>query len=121
MKQFIHTVSTGFCKFINLDKMDLIGKELSYIIPEGYKEVHDIRLSYLLDFENDHSTEVIPSKVFHNELLLPIKGKNQEMFTGFVCIRSHIDIEEGIGFVSIIKNVALKSLGALIDFEGNIT
>jgi hypothetical protein len=34
----------------------LVGKDLNTIIPEGYREVHDIRLRYLLDFDGESLT-----------------------------------------------------------------
>jgi hypothetical protein len=34
-------------------KIDLIGKDLNTIIPQGYREVHDLRLAYLLDFDGE--------------------------------------------------------------------
>jgi hypothetical protein len=34
-------------------KIDLIGKDLNTIIPQGYREVHDLRLTYLLDFDGE--------------------------------------------------------------------
>jgi hypothetical protein len=49
-KLIIDAVSEGLCKIVGVRRMDLLGQELNSIIPEGYKEVHNVRLSYLLDF-----------------------------------------------------------------------
>lgn len=117
----IDMVNSGFCRLINISKRELLGKELNYIIPDGYKEVHNIRLSHLLDFENDQISEITPSKVFHKELKLPIKGANNELYTGFVCIKFHLDISLGMSFISIIKRSPERTVSALLDFTGNIT
>ncbi len=96
-------VSSGFCRLIKISKRELLGKELNYVIPDGYKEVHNIRLSNLLDFDNEKISEIVPSKIFHKELKLPIKGINDELYTGFICIKFHVDIENGLSFISIVK------------------
>jgi PAS domain S-box-containing protein len=46
----IEQVSSGLCKQLGWEKEELVGQELNEIIPDGYKEVHNVRLSYLLDF-----------------------------------------------------------------------
>lgn len=49
-KLIIDAVSEGLCKILGVKRTDLLGQELNTIIPQGYKEVHNVRLSYLLDF-----------------------------------------------------------------------
>lgn len=49
-KLVIDAVSEGLCKIVGVRRNDLLGQELNNIIPQGYKEVHNVRLSYLLDF-----------------------------------------------------------------------
>jgi len=61
------------------------------------------------------------SKVFHNQLELPIRGVNGELHLGLVCIRFHIDIDEGLSFISIIKLIDRKKVSAIMDFTGKIT
>jgi hypothetical protein len=51
-KLIIDSVSSGICKILNFRKEDLLDSQLNTIIPDGYKEVHNVRLSYLLDFDS---------------------------------------------------------------------
>ena len=46
-----------------------------------------------------------PSKVFHNVLVLPVKGRNKDIYVIEVCICIHVDIEKGICFMSTITQV----------------
>lgn len=117
----IDMVSSGFCRLVHLPKRELIGKELNHVIPDGYKEVHNIRLSNLLDFNAPKISEITPSKVFHKELKLPIKGLNNELYTGFVCIKFHLDVQLGLSFISIIKRAPERTVSALLDFKGRVT
>lgn len=80
-----------------------------------------MRLSNLLDFESESIKEIVPSKVMHKELGLPIKGANGRLLKGFVCIKFQVDLEEGLTFVSIIKLAHDKSSSALVNFEGEVT
>lgn len=116
----IDLVSNGFCRLLGVDRKALIGRELNSVIPDGYKEVHNVRLTYLLDFEEESIAEIVPSRVFHKELKLPIKGVGTELFTGFVCIKFHVDIAKGLSFVSIVKRVLDRTAMALIDFGGRV-
>lgn len=57
----------------------------------------------------------------HKELKLPIKGANNELFMGYVCIKFQIDIEKGLTFISIIKRVHDKTTNVLMNFKNEIT
>jgi len=81
--------------------------------------VHNARLSHLLNFQT--VSEIIPSRVLHKEIKLPIKGANGKLLMGYVCIKFEIDVEKGLTFISIIKLVHDRSMHALIDFSGKIT
>lgn len=106
---------------LHIKRSDLIGRELNSIIPDGYKEVHNVRLSYLLDFQSDSLKEIVPSKVMHKELKLPIKGADGQLAMGYVCIKSIVDLKEGLTFVSVVKLAHDRSSHVLMDFEGRIT
>jgi hypothetical protein len=91
------------------------------LIPDGYKEVHNIRLKHLFDFRAYPISAVVPSRVLHKELELPIKGADNELHSGLVCIRFHLDIEKGLSFVSIIRKATHPStLSALLLFDGRV-
>ena len=120
-KLIIDAVSSGLCTIINIKRSQLIGRELNSIIPDGYKEVHNLRLSYLLDFQNDNLKEIVPSKVMHKELKLPIKCENDKLVMGYVCIKLVVDLEEGLTFVSVVKLSRDRSSHLLMDFNGRIT
>lgn len=83
--------------------------------------MHNVRLSNLLDFDSESIKEIVPSKVMHKELNLPIKGVNGKLLKGFVCIKSQVDLKEGLTFVSIIKLARDKSSSVLMNFEGEVT
>jgi hypothetical protein len=55
--------------------------------------VHNIRLSYLLDFESESLKEIVPSKILHNQLILPMKGNGNKLFIGKVCIKLHVNLD----------------------------
>ena len=73
------------------------------MIPNCYKEIHNARLSQILDFNSDTIKELSPSKVLHAELKLQFRGLNDELFSGLICIKYHMDIKEGVTFLSVIK------------------
>lgn len=102
-------------------RRELIGSELNSIIPDGYKEVHNVRLSNLLELESEIVKEIMPSKVMHKEIGLPLKGANGRLLKGFVCIKFQVDLEEGLTFVSIIKLAHDRSSSALVNFKGEVT
>ena len=83
--------------------------------------MHNVRLSNLLDFDSESVNAIVPSKVLHKELSLPIKGSNCRLLKGFVCIKPQVDLEEGLTFVSIIKLAHDKTSSALVNFEGQVT
>jgi hypothetical protein len=52
---------------------------------------------------------------------LPIKGAHNELHSGFVSIRFHMDIQNGLSFVSVIRKASHPStLSALLHFNGRI-
>ena len=44
------------------------------VIPGGYREVHDVRLNYLLDFESELVGKIIPSRILHRKIKLPMRA-----------------------------------------------
>ena len=106
---------------LKLGKDQLLGEQLNTIIPEGYKEVHNVRLSGLISFDQEDVDEIVPSKVLHAELLLPMKGNKNELFLAYICIKFQIDIEVGLTFISIAKRCNARSANALMDIRGKIT
>lgn len=109
-------MSSGFCKLIGIKRKDLIGSELNSIIPKGYKEVHNVRLSQMLDFDSESVKQISPSNVIHKELTLPIRAADGKLLKGLICIKSQVDLKEGLTFVSIIKLARGKSSSALMNF-----
>jgi hypothetical protein len=100
---------------------ELVGRDLSSVIPDGYKEVHNIRLTRLLDFRGDPISAAVPSRVLHKELELPIKGAGNELHSGLVCVRFHMGTESGLSFVSIIRRSSpANTLSALLLFDGRV-
>ena len=57
----------------------------------------------------------------HKELKLPIKGVDQELLLGFVCIKFQVDIHQGLTFISVIKKTQDKSMNILMNFRGEVT
>lgn len=88
---------------INIPKQEIIGSELNSLIPNCYKDIHNVRLSQILDFNTNTIKELTPSKVLHAELKLLFKGANDELFSGLICIKYQMDIKEGVTFLSVIK------------------
>ena len=119
-KQIISRVSHGFCRLLKLEKHVLIGSDLNMIIPDGYKEAHEIRLSYILDLESEINKKIAPSKFFHMESFLPIKGASENLHNGNICVRFHIDIQHGLSFIATIKNVPSQNISALLNFDGTL-
>jgi hypothetical protein len=91
------------------------------IIPNGYKQVHSIRLNNLLNFETDKMNRIMPSKVLHKEVKFPIKGAHGMFVMGYVCIKFQVDCVKGLTFISIVKLIHDRSSHLLMDFSGNIT
>lgn len=83
--------------------------------------MHNVRLSYLLDFGNESLKEIVPSKVMHKELKLPIKGANGKLAMGYVCIKFAVDLNEGLTFVSVVKLAHDRSSHVLMNFAGKVT
>lgn len=106
---------------LDVNKSELIDHELNSIIPDGYKEVHNVRLSHLLDFDGKSISEIVPSKVLHAELKLPMKGANNKLLMAYICIKFEVDLEQGLTLVSIVKLTHDKCQRALMDFNGNVT
>lgn len=46
----IDAASSGLCKLLKYKGHELIGKELNTIVPDGYRQVHGIRLNNLFNF-----------------------------------------------------------------------
>lgn len=78
--------------------------------------MHNARLSQILDFNSEEIKYVSAAKVLHKELVLLFKGKDDELFAGFICIKYHMDIEEGVTFLSVVKKTADKKSMALTTF-----
>jgi hypothetical protein len=77
-----------------------------------------VRLTQILDFNSDRIEELSPSRVLHNELKLLVKGANDELFSALICIKYHMDIHEGVTFLSIIKTTPDYKCEALVTFDG---
>jgi hypothetical protein len=62
---------------------------------------------------------VAPSRVLHRELELPIKCARNELYSGLICIRFHLDLEDGLSFVSIVRQSVRRASSALLHFDGS--
>ena len=80
-----------------------------------------MRLSHLLDFDGKSISEIVPSKVLHTELKLPMKGANNRLLMAYICIKFEVDLEQGLTLVSVVKLTHDKCHRALMDFDGNVT
>lgn len=56
--------------------------------------------------------------MLHTELKLLVKGADDELFSALICIKYHMDIHEGVTFLSIIKTTPDNKSQALVTFEG---
>ena len=98
-----------------------MGEELSFFVPDSYKEVHKYRLNDLLNFDNEELKTISPSKVIHKEIKLPFKGVGSFLQMGYINIKYMLDVEAGLTFISIIKRSNDKASSALLTLEGRVT
>jgi hypothetical protein len=101
-KLIVDMVSNGLLRLLNLHKVDLLGEQLNRIIPQGYKEVHNVRLENLFGFDRPYR-EIAASKVLHSELVLPVRATEDNLMYAMIYIKVLQDIEKGLTFVSVVK------------------